>query len=72
MVVGGLIGGENANHEKAKLRKGITILVATPGRLLYHLKNTQCFKLINLKHLVLEECDRILDLGFKSQLEEII
>jgi ATP-dependent RNA helicase DDX31/DBP7 len=36
IVVGALVGGENANHEKARLRKGVTILVGTPGRILYH------------------------------------
>lgn len=33
-----LIGGEHRGHEKARLRKGVTVLVATPGRLLDHLQ----------------------------------
>jgi len=59
-----LVGGENANHEKARLRKGVTIVVGTPGRILYHIQNTQCFKFLNIHTLVFEECDRILDMGF--------
>ncbi|NDC39756.1 MAG: DEAD/DEAH box helicase [Proteobacteria bacterium] len=36
-----IMGGENPKKEKAKLRKGLTVVVCTPGRLLYHLQNTQ-------------------------------
>lgn len=39
-----VIGGENRGHEKARLRKGVTVLVATPGRLMDHLQNTACFR----------------------------
>lgn len=43
--VGGVVhGGEDRGKEKARLRKGVTVLVATPGRLLDHLENTQAFK----------------------------
>lgn len=38
LVPGILIGGEHRGHEKARLRKGVTILVATPGRLMDHLE----------------------------------
>jgi superfamily II DNA/RNA helicase len=38
LVAGMLIGGEHRGHEKARLRKGVTLLVATPGRLLDHLQ----------------------------------
>lgn len=37
LVIGSLIGGENTNHEKSRIRKGMTFLVGTPGRILYHL-----------------------------------
>lgn len=38
-LVGGLlIGGENRGHEKARLRKGVTVVVATPGRIIDHLE----------------------------------
>lgn len=66
------MGGENPQKEKAKIRKGISILFATPGRLLYHLKNTESFKCENMQTVVFEESDRTLDMGFKKDLEEII
>ena len=37
MITGTIMGGENPKKEKAKLRKGLTVVIATPGRLLYHL-----------------------------------
>lgn len=44
-VPGIVIGGENRSHEKARLRKGVTVLAATPGRLLDHLTHTASFKI---------------------------
>jgi hypothetical protein len=44
LVPGMLIGGENRNHEKQRLRKGLSVLVATPGRLLDHLQQTSSFR----------------------------
>ncbi|EGR32203.1 hypothetical protein IMG5_092700 [Ichthyophthirius multifiliis] len=72
IITGTLIGGENPKKEKARLRKGITVLFASPGRILYHLKNTQSFVFDKLKYLVFEESDRTLDMGFQKDLEEIV
>lgn len=59
------MGGERVKREKDRLRKGVNILVATPGRLLYHFGNTSSLAdLSNLKQLVLDESDRLLDMGF--------
>lgn len=44
IVSGSLMGGEKKKSEKARLRKGISVLVATPGRLLDHLQTTQSFR----------------------------
>lgn len=52
------LGGEKRKSEKARLRKGLPILVATPGRLLDHLKMTASFKIVKLRWLVLDEADR--------------
>lgn len=51
---------------------GINILVATPGRLLDHLQNTPDFLFKNLQCLVIDECDRILDIGFEEEMKQII
>jgi len=72
LVTGVLIGGENRAHEKARLRKGVTVLTATPGRLLDHLTNTAAFKTSKLRWLVLDEADRLLDLGFEAKLRTIV
>jgi ATP-dependent RNA helicase DDX31/DBP7 len=66
------MGGESTKHEKEKLRKGCVILICTPGRLLYHLKNTQAFKLDNLQYLIFDEADRILDMGFEKDMNECL
>ena len=72
VVPGSLMGGESRKREKSRLRKGINILVATPGRLLDHLQKTEAFRCEDLQVLVLDEADRLLDLGFEKQVKEII
>ena len=72
-VVPGIVsGGEKRKSEKARLRKGVTILVGTPGRLLDHLQNTQAFVHGRARWLVLDEVDRLVDLGFEAQVREIV
>lgn len=72
MVPGLLTGGSTKNHEKQRLRKGCTILVATPGRLLDHLQNTSSFDVGKCRWLVLDEADRLLEMGFEEQLNGIV
>lgn len=55
-----------------RLRKGINVLFSTPGRLIYHLKNTQSFKITNIKTIVFEQADRTLDMGFQKDVIEIL
>lgn len=72
LVPGLLSGGSTKNHEKSRLRKGIPLLVATPGRLLDHLQNTSSFDVGKCRWLVLDEADRLLEMGFKETLEGIL
>ncbi|KAI0566565.1 Helicase [Gracilaria domingensis] len=72
IVTGSVVGGESKKREKARLRKGISVLVATPGRLLDHLRNTRSFKFDSCEFLILDEADRLLDLGFEPEVKEII
>ena len=58
-------GGANRRAEAERLTKGVSILVATPGRLLDHLQNTKGFIFRNLQMLVIDEADRILEQGFE-------
>ena len=52
--------------------KGVNLLVATPGRLLDHLQNTSGFVYRNLACLVIDEADRILEIGFEEEMRQII
>ncbi|KAK7057491.1 RNA helicase [Favolaschia claudopus] len=71
-TVGIVMGGANMRAEQDKLTKGVNLLVATPGRLLDHLLNTPGFVFRNLKALVIDEADRILEAGFEEQMKKII
>lgn len=67
-----VIGGANRRAEAEKLEKGVNLIVATPGRLLDHLENTKGFVFRNLKALVIDEADRILEIGFEEEMKKII
>lgn len=72
LVAGTVTGGAVKNHEKARLRKGLNILVATPGRLVDHLDNTEVLDVGNVRWLVLDEGDRLMELGFEEDIKSII
>ena len=67
-----VIGGANRRAEQEKLAKGVNLLIATPGRLLDHLQNTQGFSFKNLRALVIDEADRILEVGFEDEMRQIV
>ncbi len=71
MAVYGGGDGKDWDLQKNALKKGTSIIVATPGKLLSHLKQGYVnFK--NIKHLILDEADRMLDMGFINDLQTII
>ncbi|XP_048201478.1 probable ATP-dependent RNA helicase DDX31 isoform X2 [Perognathus longimembris pacificus] len=72
IVPGVLMGGEKRKSEKARLRKGINILISTPGRLVDHIKSTKNIHFSRIQWLVLDEADRILDLGFEKDITVIL
>ncbi|MCF8364384.1 MAG: DEAD/DEAH box helicase [Bacteroidales bacterium] len=67
----GLYGGSNINTQKQEASKGSDIVVATPGRL-YDLALTRVLNLKDIKKLVIDEVDVMLDLGFRFQLNNIL
>lgn len=67
-----VIGGANRRAEAEKLAKGVNLLIATPGRLLDHLQNTQGFVYKNIKALIIDEADRILEVGFEDEMKQIV
>ena len=66
-----LYGGVSINTQIDKIRKGVDIVVATPGRLLDHL-NQKTLKLSELETFVLDEADRMLDMGFIQDIKKIL
>src|SRR5213082_2067623 len=64
-------GGVGYGRQKDALRDGVDVLVATPGRLLDHLQQGTC-KLDQVKYLVLDEADRMLDMGFLPDVRSIV
>ncbi|KAA1471890.1 DEAD-domain-containing protein [Dentipellis sp. KUC8613] len=66
-----VIGGKNLKDERDRLSR-MNILVATPGRLLQHMDQTVGFDGDNLQILVLDEADRILDMGFSRTLSALL
>ncbi|KAI0709425.1 DEAD-domain-containing protein [Earliella scabrosa] len=67
-----IIGGVDIQPQKVALAKKPHVIVATPGRLLEHLEETKGFSLRNLKFLVLDEADRLLDMDFGPKLDKIL
>nr|POE72226.1 atp-dependent rna helicase dbp4 [Quercus suber] len=70
-AAGLLIGGKSLADERAALVR-MNIVVGTPGRVLQHLSQTAAFNVDNLQMLVLDEADRILDMGFKKDVDAIV
>ena len=66
-----VFGGVKINPQMMKLRRGVDILVATPGRLL-DLYNQNAVKFSHLEVLILDEADRMLDMGFIRDIKKII
>lgn len=71
LKVGVVYGGGKMSSQTNLLKQGVDVLVATPGRLIEHLllRNVD---LSQVKHLVLDEADRMLDMGFLTDIEKLI
>src|SRR5436309_6144432 len=66
-----VFGGVGYGHQNEALKTGVDVLVATPGRLLDHLQRGTC-RLDQVKYLVLDEADRMLDMGFLPDVRRIL
>ncbi|KAL2267395.1 hypothetical protein VTJ83DRAFT_4672 [Remersonia thermophila] len=66
-----VIGGKSLKEEAERLGR-MNILVCTPGRMLQHLDQTAGFDVNNLQVLVLDEADRIMDMGFQSAVDALV
>lgn len=67
-----VMGGANRKTETNRLCKGVNLLVGTPGRLLDHLQHSKGFVYKNLGALIIDEADRIMEIGFEEELRAII
>ena len=66
-----IYGGVKMETQTKQLKQGVDVLVATPGRLLEHLQLNHT-NLANVEHLVLDEADRMLDMGFITDIRKIL
>lgn len=66
-----VFGGVPKHEQRAALKKGVQVLVATPGRLLDLMQENAC-DVSKVSYLVLDEADRMLDLGFEKDIRTII
>lgn len=65
-------GKKDVRSQEATLRQRPDVVICTPGRMLDHLRNSQSVSLDELDVLVLDEADRLLDLGFQEEVEELV
>ena len=66
-----IYGGQSIDQQLRRLKKGVHIVVGTPGRVIDHLKR-KTLKLGNIEHLILDEADEMLNMGFIEDMEEIM
>jgi ATP-dependent RNA helicase DDX27 len=66
------VGGLSNTAQEVALRSRPHIIVATPGRLIDHVRNAHSFSLDDIEILVMDEADRLLEMGFKDEVEEIV
>jgi ATP-dependent RNA helicase RhlE len=71
LIAAGVYGGVNINTQQLEVMKGVDVLVATPGRF-YDLAMNGAFKTKTIKKLVIDEVDEMLNLGFRTQLKNIL
>ncbi|XP_048227048.1 ATP-dependent RNA helicase DBP2 isoform X2 [Ricinus communis] len=66
-----VVGGTNIADQRSELRAGVDIMVATPGRFIDHLQQGNT-SLSRISFIVLDEADRMLDMGFEPQIREVL
>ncbi len=71
LTSGVVTGGATMTTQQKILKTGVDFLVATPGRLIEHI-NARTVNLSHVKHLVLDEADRMLDMGFFTQVQSLL
>lgn len=67
-----LVGGDSLEAQFAELASSPDIIVATPGRLVHHLAEIKAFSLKSVEYAVFDEADRLFEMGFAEQIQEIL
>lgn len=67
-----IYGGTDPMKQVIELARLPAIIIGTPGRVLHHLENTKGFNLNGLRYLVLDEADKLLNMDFEKQINDII
>jgi ATP-dependent RNA helicase DeaD len=71
LFVSAIYGGDSIERQIRDLKKGVQIVIGTPGRVMDHIERGT-LKLGGLKHIVLDEADEMLDMGFREDIESIL
>jgi ATP-dependent RNA helicase DeaD len=71
IIIVPIYGGQSIDQQLRRLKKGVHIVVGTPGRVIDHLKR-KTLKLKSIEHLILDEADEMLNMGFIEDMEEIM
>jgi ATP-dependent RNA helicase DeaD len=66
-----IYGGQNIEKQIKELKKGVNIVIGTPGRIMDHMRR-RTLKLANLKMVILDEADEMLNMGFREDIETIL
>lgn len=67
-----IVGGLSTKVQEAAFRSMPDIVVVTPGRMIDHLRNSISMDLDDLAVLILDEADRLLELGFSAEIQELV
>jgi ATP-dependent RNA helicase DDX47/RRP3 len=67
-----IIGSMDVKSQIKALSAGPHIIVGTPGKILFHMQNTKAFDYGNIKHLVMDEADKLLSDDFAGQIDRIV
>jgi len=71
IIIAPIYGGQSIDQQLRRLKKGVHIVVGTPGRVIDHL-NRKTLKIGKIEHLILDEADEMLNMGFIEDMEEIM
>ncbi|ODV63672.1 putative ATP-dependent RNA helicase [Ascoidea rubescens DSM 1968] len=72
LTFGLAVGGLNLRQQEQELKKRPDIVIATPGRIIDHIRNSTSFYVDNVEVLIVDEADRMLEEGFQKELTEIL